>query len=366
MRTFVSLTLSLAACQSEPPKGGSEREPCTDCVCSEQTVPSAEPDSCLVPVAVFDGTTDLVISVDWSPIDDFVLSGANGEVRLLEVAGDPPSFRDLASYRTQGGRAFVIWSPDGNFALSASTDVRLLRIDRENETIAEAAPAFTGHLGDVYSAAWSPDGIHALSVGQDGTARLLAADATAGTLDEVARFDGGTGKVYDVAFSPDGELAAIAAQDGTLRILAVDAERGSLVEVARSLLDSWVTAVGWSPRGDEILAGTWLPCGTVELWSLEAPASLGTVGVFAHHESGVRIAHFGKNGDFAVTAGHDDTLRLFALPASPNEVETVVTWSDNAYGVHGVTLSPDAQRLVVAASHIDRLTLLDTSACPLP
>jgi WD40 repeat protein len=319
-------------------------------------------DQCLSAVATYDGATDLTLSVQWSPIDDYVLSGAHGQLRLLRLGDDRASFELVSVFLDLGGRTFVAWSPDGMSALSASTSVRLLSIDREAGAITEAAPPLDSD-GEVYALAWAPDGNHALSAGEDGIVRLFRADATNGTLEEVASFDGFAGRAYDLSFSPDGSFVAVANEDGTLRVLAVDLVAPSLREASRIAENGPVTAVRWSPRGDQMLSGTWLPCHTVELLSVDpGTTTLVPTSLFAGHSSGIKVLEPRASGDLAVTAGHDDTLRLFAV--TPNGMlRELAIWLENPHGVHQASWSPDGTHLVVAASNRDRVTLLDASGC---
>jgi WD40 repeat protein len=196
-------------------------------------------------------------------------------------------------------------------------------------------------------------------------ARLLSVDVTARALEEVASFDGG-GRIYDVSLSPDGAFAALANRDGSTRIVAIDAEGRELREVARWTADGWVTAVSWSPGGSELLVGTWLPCDTVELLSVDANRStLTPTRLFSRHPSGVRIVRFGPDGVVMATAGHDDGMRLFAFSIPEHRPHELAVW-DDGHGVHDVVFSPDGTRILVAASHADRTTLLDASACGVP
>lgn len=363
------LALAALACDDAAPQSSRTQGSCAVCgVRGEpRCVPEGDsaPNACLQTLATYDGPTDLAISAAWSPIDDYVLSGANGEVRLLALTAEPPSFRLLDTYREQGGRTFVAWSPDGQFALSASIDIRLLGVDRDGGTLAQIAPPFTGHRGDIYSLAWTPDGTHALSVGEDGVTRLLSVDVTAGALEEVASFDNGGGQTYDIAVAPDGTFAALANQDATTRIVAVDTVRRELREVARREADGWVTAVSWSRSGSELIVGTWLPCDTVELFSVDATrTTLTPTRLFGRHPSGVRIVRFGPNDAVAATAGHDDGIRIFAFSTPERRPDEVAVW-DDGHGVHDVVFSKDGTRLLVAASHMDRTTLLDAKSCGL-
>ena len=369
-RLGIGLALATVACDDPAPPMSYTLDSCAVCgVRGEpRCVPANDsvPNTCLQTLATYDGPTDLAISAAWSPIDDYVLSGANGELRLLALTSEPPSFRLLDTYREQGGRTFVAWSPDGQFALSASNDIRLIGVDRDRGTLAQTAPPFTGHQGAIYSLAWTPDGTHALSVGEDGVARLLSVNVTVGTLEEVASFDNGGNRTYDVTFSPDGAFAALANQDATTRIVAIDTERRGLHEVARREADGWVTAVSWSPRGSELLVGTWLPCDTVELLSVDAErTTLTPTRLFSRHPSGVKIVRFSPDDGAAATAGHNDGIRIFAFSIPERRPREVAVW-DDGHGVHDVRFSPDGTRMLVAASHADRTTLLDVKRCGVP
>jgi WD40 repeat protein len=74
--------------------------------------------------------------------------------------------------------------------------------------------SLTGHAGPVLSGAFSPDGTHALTTSDDGTARLW--DAHTGAT--VAVLKGHTQSVRDGRFTPDGTLAITSSFDGTVRV----------------------------------------------------------------------------------------------------------------------------------------------------
>jgi WD40 repeat protein len=66
----------------------------------------------------------------------------------------------------------------------------------------------------VRAVAFSPDGLRALSGGDDHTVRLWQTEGLA----EVRHFPGHSRPVTDVAFLPDGRHALSSSADGTIRV----------------------------------------------------------------------------------------------------------------------------------------------------
>ena len=85
---------------------------------------------------------------------------------------------------------------------------------------------FIGHTDLVNSVAFSPDGRFALSASSDQT--LILWDAATGA--EIHRFVGHTGMVRSVVFSSDGKYALSGSRDATARLWRIFASTDDLVD----------------------------------------------------------------------------------------------------------------------------------------
>ncbi len=114
----------------------------------------------------------------------------------------------------------------------------------------------TGHTGSVSSVAYSPDGTHLLTGGDDG---VRVWDAATGH--PVHHLTGHTSRVLSVAYSPDGTHLLTGGDDGSVRVW--DAATGHPVHHLTGHT-SRVRSVAYSPDGTHLLTGG--ADGSVRVW----------------------------------------------------------------------------------------------------
>jgi WD40 repeat protein len=342
------------------------------CACNEETDPTDdgsdsqgdEPATCLHTAAAIDGPGTYAYTVDWSPIDDYVLAGTDQDVRLLRADTAAEELVLVDSIMVRPRSNVIRWSADGLHALSTGLEVQLFAVSRDPPELIHLA-SYTGHEGDIYGLGWHPDGAHALTGGRDGTVRLLAVDTAAGTLVEQAIFYGHVGKVLGLHWAPDGRHAITVGTDGTVRLLAIDVEADPpIIDQLELKIDpDEENAVSWAAGGDPVMTGTWAERHVVQIWSVDVDAATFTLmSEFAGHPSGVTVLEWSRDRERIATAGHDDTVVLSRY--ADGHLTAIAELDGHDTGVHAVSWSPDEDHMAVASSTIDRVSLVNAADCP--
>ncbi len=197
---------------------------------------------------------------------------------------------------------------------------------------AEAA-VLQGQSGDVYAAAFSPDGSQVVTGASDGTIRWW--DARQGT--QLRKITAHSDDVNIVQFSPDGRWLSSASDDGLVKIF--DATTGELTHTL-SGDGSRVFSAAFSPEGDTLVVNSLV--GPLRLydtadWSLRYELS--------GQDEGELALDCGRNG---LLATGDQAGRLQLWDTRQRRLRT--TLREQGGAVVAVRISPDGQTLAVAGS----------------
>lgn len=190
-----------------------------------------------------------------------------------------------------------------------------------------------GHVGEVSTVAFSPNGERLVSGGFDYTARVW--DLASGLSPTVLR--GHEDLVEDASFSPDGDRVLTASDDGTTRVW--DSATGDELLVLEGHTGA-VYVARYSPDGSLILTAG--GDGAARIWDA---ASGDTVAVLQEHEGPVYDASFSPDGSRVVTASDDDTARVW--DTSTGRVLAVLRGHED--GLYTAAFASDGSRVVTAS-----------------
>jgi WD40 repeat protein len=222
------------------------------------------------------------------------------------------------------------FSPDGKRIVTASGDHTARIWDAESGQLLHA---LQGHIDNVETATFSPDGKRIVTASGDHTARIWHAESGF-CLDTL---QGHTRNVNTATFSPDGKRIVTASWDSTARIW--DAESGLCLDTLQGHVDNVETAT-FSPDGNRIVTASW--DNTARIWDAESGQLQHTL---QGHTDGVKTATFSPDGKRIVTASRDSTARIWDAESG----KCLNTLEGHTVFVYAATFSPDGKRIVTAS-----------------
>jgi WD40 repeat protein/serine/threonine protein kinase len=226
-------------------------------------------------------------------------------VKTLDARGGDP--------KSQSTPSQIAISADGRRALWADYEHRLVRLwdlRADREIPAPGAkdrgdPFLTLKSGQVWSAAFSPDGMNLVTVGGNGAHVWDIATAT----ERMALTPSGV--VASANFSPDGKWIVTGSWDNSARIWNAETGKDALKLIGHT---GFVNSTCFSPDGTQVLTAS--NDGTAKLWDAKSGKVIRT---FEGHSDRVTSAVFSDDGRYVLTGSGDKTARLWD-PATAHQL----------------------------------------------
>ncbi|MEW6732832.1 MAG: serine/threonine-protein kinase [Acidobacteriota bacterium] len=190
----------------------------------------------------------------------------------------------------------VIYTPDGRYLISASSDGAIKIWDLNKRRV---RGALRGHELSVNALAVSPSGDLLASASSDGTARIWDLSSES----EIANFNNHEGSLRAVAFAPNGKWLAVA-NDANIELWDINARRRLTLLKEHVRL---VEAVEFSRDNSLIISGG--VDETVRFWDIAKKVSLNMINCPDHCINAISTSVDG----ILATAGKDRTIRLWDI-----------------------------------------------------
>ena len=192
----------------------------------------------------------------------------------------------------------------------------------------------SGHGGEVFAVAFSPDGTKVVTASGDGTVMLW--DAATGK--EIATLSGHDDSVYTVAFSRDGKRVATGSQDGT--VILWDAKTWKKTATLSGHTGA-VYTVAFSSDGTKMATGS--SDETAILWDAKTWKKIATL---PDHDDAVYTVAFSPDGTQVATGSRDKTAKLWDATTGTE----IATLSGHTGVVYTVAFSSDGRQVVTGSS----------------
>jgi serine/threonine protein kinase len=260
-------------------------------------------------------------------------------------AVSPPITR-LATYHGHLKEVYTVgWSPDGKFLASGSGDetVQIWDFARGANILTYCGHRHKVGKGLVQAIMWSPDGNYIVSGSWDKTVRIW--DAHTGHT--ISTYRSYYELVEAVAWSPDGRYIASGNRNGIAHVWNVTSGKkvrnflGHCVKEAN--LD--VVSLAWSPDGKRIASASWDK--TVKIWNaLKNTGKNNDYLIYRGHKAEVNSLAWSPDSSRIASGGRDNVVHVW----DATKGELLLTYRPHKGYVVGVAWSPDGTRIASAGA----------------
>jgi WD40 repeat protein len=228
---------------------------------------------------------------------------------------------------TLGNILSAAFSPDGRLLATCDTDCQIRVWEVKTGKLLLVCQ---GHTNWVRFVAFSPNGQIIASCGADEKIKLWNVRDGVG----IKTLTGHEHDVFSLAFSPDGQTLASASGDRTVKLWNIGAGKCCQTLTGHS---DWVRSVAFSPDGQTLASSS--ADGAIKLWDVHQGKCWRTLNA---HTGWVRSIAFSSDGETLASGSGDRTIKIWNYRTG----ECLKTYTGHTNSVYSIAYSPDGQILV--------------------
>eukprot|EP01134_Creolimax_fragrantissima_P003761 CFRG3761T1 len=237
----------------------------------------------------------------------------------------------------KGGCLAAAFSPDGQFAATASMDssIKLLdtqrlmkKFDQNDSDIKRVLKTFYDHTQPVQALAFHPQSSILVAGGLDNTVKLF--DYQKLSFRRATKTISESHAVNALVFHPGGDYLLVGTAHSVLRMYDMNNLTCFSSKNTREFHQGGISAVDFSPNGSVYASGS--ADGTIKLWDGISSRCINTIKV-AHSGREVDSVKFSKNGKYLLSSGRDNTCKLWEISSGRD----LVTYGEAGFRMNSST-----------------------------